>query len=189
MSLIFATQLTAVATTALAGLALLTALFAGIALGKQSKQLKLQGHELADQQKANAKQAVVLSLQTDELRHQADERRRAQANRVFVETQLQLEHRGKITRRVVTPALTLATVVNSSEQPIYDVEIVWNDEPLSIAEMGVWPAAKYVGTILPGRSASETTRGSDTAVGVRFRDAAEIYWVRSNDGRLTASAL
>jgi hypothetical protein len=109
----------------------------------------------------------------------------SQASRVFVEQQHQWQRRAKITGKV-TPARTTATVVNSSDRPIYDVEIVWNHEPLSLAEMGAWPAATYVGTIMPGKSAS--TRGADTAVGVRFRDAAEILWVRSGDGRFTTSA-
>jgi hypothetical protein len=63
MSLIFATQLTAVATVALAVLALAAAIVAGIALYKQSRQL-----------------AILVA----ENNRQADERRRAQALGVYI---------------------------------------------------------------------------------------------------------
>jgi hypothetical protein len=58
MSLIFATQLTAVATVALAVLALAAAIVAGIALGKQSRQLailaKQENRDIAERYKAQA---------------------------------------------------------------------------------------------------------------------------------------
>jgi hypothetical protein len=63
MSLIFATQLTAVATVALGVLALAAAIVAGIALYKQSRQL-----------------AILVA----ENNRQADERRRAQALGVYI---------------------------------------------------------------------------------------------------------
>ena len=56
MSLIFATQLTAVATVALAVLALATAIVAGIALSKQSRQLTILA-EQNDRDRAERHQA------------------------------------------------------------------------------------------------------------------------------------
>ena len=76
MSLIFATQLTAVATAALVALALAAALVAGLALRKQSREL-----------------AILVA----ENSRQADERRRGQALSVYIG----LPPR---TRRIVQPA-------------------------------------------------------------------------------------
>jgi hypothetical protein len=63
MSLVFATQLTAVATVALAVLALATAIVVGLALRKQSREL-----------------AILIA----ENNRQADERHRAQTARMFI---------------------------------------------------------------------------------------------------------
>lgn len=74
MSLIYATQLTAAATLALAILALTTAIFALLAwLGRreeirdQAKMLKVQSEQLAEDRKVNAEQIRVLGLQAEEL--------------------------------------------------------------------------------------------------------------------------
>ena len=104
MSLIFATQLTAVATAALAAFAIVTALFAFLAFRKQSEevraieqqvkdqeeltrhqaellkvqsgQLELQRQQMDNQRQANARQAEVLSLQAIELRESLEQRQR-----------------------------------------------------------------------------------------------------------------
>ena len=104
MSLIFATQLTAVATAALGAFAIITAVLAGLAFRKQSQevraierqvkdqeeltqqqahllkvqsdQLELQRQQLDDQREANARQAEVFELQASELRESLDERKR-----------------------------------------------------------------------------------------------------------------
>jgi hypothetical protein len=103
VSLIFATQLTAVATAALAAFAIVTAWYARRAFLKQSQevraieqqvqdaqelsrqqaellkvqsgQLELQRHQLEDQRQANARQAEVLELQASELRESLAERK------------------------------------------------------------------------------------------------------------------
>jgi hypothetical protein len=76
MSLIFATQLTAVATAALAVFAIVTAVFAFLAYRKQSKEvsdmarmLEVQSERLTDQREINA-------LQSEELRDSLAERAR-----------------------------------------------------------------------------------------------------------------
>jgi len=104
MSLIFATQLAAVATVVLAVFAVITGVFAFLAFRKQSEevraierqvkdqeeltrqqadllrvqsgQLDLQRHQLDDQRQANARQAEVLELQAAELRESLAERKR-----------------------------------------------------------------------------------------------------------------
>jgi hypothetical protein len=88
MSVVFATQLTAVATLALAALALATAVLALLSWRKPSKgvadqaaMLELQRRQLAEQEKTSAKQAGVLELQTVELRESLEERKREAEDR------------------------------------------------------------------------------------------------------------
>ena len=83
MSLIFATQLTAVATAILAGFAIVTAVFAFLAFRKQAQEvndqaemLKVQSTQLAEQQKLGERQAEVLALQASDLRESLNERKR-----------------------------------------------------------------------------------------------------------------
>lgn len=104
MSLIFATQFSAVATAVLAVLAIATAVFAFLAFRKQSQevraieqqvtdaeeltrqqaellrvqsgQLELQRDQLADQLEANARQADILELQAAELSASIEQRKR-----------------------------------------------------------------------------------------------------------------
>lgn len=89
MSLLVATQITAVATAALAAFAIVTAVFAVLAFRKQSAEVGILGKQLEDQRRVNAEQIRVLSLQARELeaslaerKEEAEEQRRAQANRV-----------------------------------------------------------------------------------------------------------
>ena len=88
MSLIFATQLTAVATAALAVFAIVTAYYARKALRSQSKEvsdqatmLKVQSEQLDEQRKMNAEQIKVLELQAKELRESIDEHGREREQR------------------------------------------------------------------------------------------------------------
>jgi hypothetical protein len=89
MSLIFATQLTAVATTILAVFAFTTAILAYLAFRKQSREvrdqaqmLKVQSDQLEEQQKINELQATDLRASIKQRKLDADERRRAQARLV-----------------------------------------------------------------------------------------------------------
>jgi cell division protein FtsL len=98
MSEILAEQLTAVANVVLAAFAIVTAVLAGLAFRKQSrevsdqaKMLDLQRRQLAEQEKTSAKQAEILELQATELRESLEERklsaarrRREQAAHVFL---------------------------------------------------------------------------------------------------------
>jgi hypothetical protein len=198
MSLIFATQFSALATAVLAVFAVVTAVFAILAFRKQSKEvsdqaemLKVQSDQLAEDRTVNAEQIRVLKLQADDLREslkerqrEAEERRRAQASRVFIEAGHQPPRQGKAINGV-TSARTSAKIINDSNQPIYEAEIIWHDGALSIAEILSWTAATPVGVVMPGASVSQTTADPDArTAGVRFRDAADIRWVRSSDGHL-----
>lgn len=112
MSLLAATQITAVATAVLALFAIVTAAFALLAFLKQSQelkiireqaqdgralieqqrdmldvqsgQLKIQQAQLDDQRELSAEQVKVLQLQEEDLRSSLQERLRAQASRVIV---------------------------------------------------------------------------------------------------------
>jgi DNA-binding protein H-NS len=87
-----------VANVVLAGFAIVTAVLAGLAFRKQSREvsdqaemLDLQRRQLAEQEKTSAKQAEILELQATELRESLEERklsaarrRREQAAHVFL---------------------------------------------------------------------------------------------------------
>src|ERR1700690_1382961 len=138
MSLLVATQVSAVATAVLAAFAIVTAAFAILAFRKQStevstlqgqakdqsEQLGLQRSQLDEQRKVNEKQASVLELQAQELREslderkrQAEEQRKSQATKVTA--WLDRPHTSD-------PALAVvvgwgARIRNASDQPIFDV--------------------------------------------------------------------
>jgi hypothetical protein len=116
-------------------LAIVTAVFAFLAFRKQSrevsdqaKMLEVQSDQLGEDRTVNAEQIRVLKLQAEELReslderkHEAEDRRRAQASRVFI-----WEERGMNRPANVPPFPGVtAHVANSSDQPVYDAELVW----------------------------------------------------------------
>lgn len=160
MSLLAATQLTAVATAILAGGAIVTSIFAILAFGKQSKEVALL------QQQA---------------KRDIDERRRAQAAKVYLEVNTRAPAvapddtepragdrppligwwrrlRGKIAA-LSTPAevvrvhpdqpesrplplLFIAKITNTSELPIYKVAITW---------LPAGSSAKHKPTLIPAK--------------------------------------
>lgn len=88
MSDIFAEQLTAVANVVLAVFAIITAVLAGLAFLKQSREVRdqaemlgLQRQQLEAQQADSARQAEVLELQAEELRGSLRERKREAEDR------------------------------------------------------------------------------------------------------------
>ena len=125
MSLLGATILTAIATVVLAVGAIITSVFAYLAFRKQSREisdqaemLDLQRRQLAEQEKTNTEHVKVLTLQAEELRkslrereRDADERRRAQASRVFLAV-------SRDEAQPITPY-----VHNASDLPIYETKI------------------------------------------------------------------
>ncbi len=131
MSLIFATQLTAVATVALAALALATAVLALLAWRKQSREVSDQAEMLKLQQETSEKQAGVLELQAAELRKSLEERSREGQRRAREQAILvfltENRHKGRLAGPLdsALPSIT-ATVVNSSNQPIYDTDVYWS---------------------------------------------------------------
>jgi hypothetical protein len=79
MSLVVATQITAVATAILALFAIVTALFAFLAFRKQSAEVAILGKQLEDQQALTRQQADLLKVQSGQLALQSrqfDEQRK-----------------------------------------------------------------------------------------------------------------
>jgi hypothetical protein len=198
MSLIFATQLTAIATAVLAVFAIVTAVFAIRAFRKQSQEvsdqasmLEIQSEQLAEQRKVNAEQIRVLALQAAELRESLDERkreaeqrRRAQAGRVFI--------RAEPCIREGEPISTVAVIVkNTSEQPIYDLVLLWRNETGEWIDAGgpvdsliLMPEEEHKwGTgVEPVPIHSFLADPSVIRAAVVFRDAADVYWRLRSDG-------
>jgi hypothetical protein len=218
MSIFGATTLNAFATLALAILALITAIFAGLAFRRQSEEVRAVERQVADEQelsrqqgelikiqtgqlealrgqleeqrKTSAAQAEVLALQAEELQESLNERRRQielgrgyQARRVYLTE-------GRFASRTAgtdtTPPSVTAIAYNTSDQPIYDAELVWHSGSASHDD----PNPEPIGTLLPGLEhpsrrefPSETDLSASGAV-LRFRDAAGTTWLRKPDGDL-----
>jgi hypothetical protein len=149
MSLIFATQLTAVATAALGVFAIVTAVFAFLAYRKQAQEVGLLLKE-------NEREAV--------------ERRRAQAERVFVGAP-------QSPGRVVSPY-----AMNASDLPVFGTQL-WFIDSGSLSD------PEDLGVILPGDQPGTDARAFDDAEDalahtiLTFRDATSRRWVRLTDGR------
>jgi hypothetical protein len=73
MSLLGATVLTAIATAVLALFAFVTAILAGLAFLKQSREVRAVEDQVADGQKVTRQQAKLLQVQTDQLKVQQDQ--------------------------------------------------------------------------------------------------------------------
>ena len=148
MSEIFSVQLTAVATLALAVLALAAAVLAGLAFWRQSQEVRL----LLEQNKRDT-----------------DERRSAQAARVFLVASIDKEH-------LVSPY-----VRNASDLPIYEVRIRY-------AQAGGFSEPEDLGMIMPGDTAYDARQLPDDQARrvtlLTFRDTVGINWARLPDGRL-----
>ena len=194
--------ITGIATGVLALFAIVTAYYAIRAFREQSKEvsdqaemLGIQSEQLTEQRKINAEQIKVLKLQARELRESIDERERereqrhrAQASRVFItQERRRTVPTGYEEREGVEPFVA-ATVVNSSEQPIYDAELRWH---VGTADHGELPNPEPLGVIMPGPDGITRMRTfpygvdmSNSGAVVRFTDAAGTRWLRRPDGYL-----
>jgi hypothetical protein len=78
------------------------------------------------------------------------------------------------------------TVVNTSDQPVYDTQLRWHRGSASHG----WPNPESLGTMMPGSEEKRIRRFPlDTNVAVSgailmFRDAAGVKWIRRPDGGL-----
>jgi len=175
MSLTVPTWIAAIATAVLAVGVIVAAGLARKALSAHLRQLSAQ-HELT------AQLAEAMELQSQHLRLALDERRRAQACQVFIE----------LNRRPETPVSwqVAATVHNSSQQPVYDVYVIWL---LGTTRLG---RPDPVPRLLPGCDVT-FERGPDSAAPgnpvdpaaltafLTFRDTAGVRWTVREDGTLS----
>ena len=159
----------------------------------QASILKIQSDQLEEQRKINAEQTKVLALQVIELeeslaerKREAEQRHRAQASQVFIQQVRTRTAPLGYPEPEDSQAAVRATVMNSSEQPIYDVELRWH---LGSAGYGD-PEIESLGTMSP-RSDKASIRWfppgadmSNSGAVVRFTDAAGTRWLRRPDGYL-----
>jgi hypothetical protein len=192
MSLIFATQLAAAA-AALSAVATAGLLIGAIVTAKYAiKAFRTQSDQLVDQRKVNEQQTKVLELQARELRKSLEEREREAARRVRAQAALVFLTEDRFAGRKAgpldskPPSITV-TVVNSSNQPIYEVDVYWQGTPDPHGE----PTPEHLGTIMPGQSARSIHKYPPDAdldecgAELTFRDSDGIVFVRRPDGYLS----
>jgi hypothetical protein len=148
MSLIAATQLTAVATGVLALFAIVTAVFAFLAFGKQSQEVGLLAEQAA---------------------REAEDRRKAQAAKVFVAV-------GGLTPDMADEV----RMHNSSDQPIYDLVASWADGAELQRVAHLMPGDEY-----PFFAGAPADAVVPPVVWLGFRDAAGLRWRTTSRGELT----
>jgi hypothetical protein len=181
MSLSAPTWITAMATAVLAIAVLVAAAVA-------RKSLSARARQLAAQNELTKQLAEAVELQSQNLRMALEERRRAQACQVFIEL--------KGTSVSEGAGGVAATVHNNSQQPIYDLYVIWQ---LGTTRMGKPdPAAR----LLPGQQvcferspepadgdAPDSKGGGAEALTafLTFRDTAGIRWTVREDGTLIAA--
>jgi hypothetical protein len=184
MSLTGATVFIAIATTLLAVGAIITAVFAGLALRKQSRELKTMEDQFTDQR-------GQLELQQKQFEQQTEERRRAQACCVFIWTEPRTSPLSQAQRAAMGTALresAAAHVKNSSQQPIYDLTISWR------RGTAPWGEPDHIPVLLPDKQEDRTRAYPEDlppsvdlslfGAVARFRDAAAVHWLLRPDGHL-----
>jgi hypothetical protein len=212
MSLIFATQLTAVATAVLAAFAIATAWYARQAFRKQSQEvtaierqvtdgqetarqqaelLKIQAEhlevlraQLDDQREASAAQAGVLKLQADELRAAADARalQSLERRQQYASTVVAWQDEP---RRSGTGWVVDAHVLNTGERPVRDVSARWYSGGARIREPEGLTAC-----LMPHDRKSFECRADDASIRaglnaiVEFRTVGDDWWEAGTDGTL-----
>jgi hypothetical protein len=144
MSVIFATQLTAVFTAILGAGAIVTAMLAGLAFRKQSQEV---------------------ALLLEQTKRDTDERRSAQAARIFLVLPGDDDNPGQ------------PFVRNASDLPAYDISVGLAGSELLRARAIMPGETIHVGTSL-------VSRAEATQIILGFRDSAGIPWVRTPYGVL-----
>jgi hypothetical protein len=195
--------ITAAGTALLAIFAILTTIYAVRAFRKQSQEvtdqtemLNVQAEQLEEQRKVNEDQIKVLKLQAKELEESIDERKREreqrhrdQAFRVFITQERKRTAPLPYPEQPDVEPFVHATVVNTSDQPIYDAELRWH---IGTAGHPEQPNPEPLGTVMPGEDKAVTRMrtfpyGVDMNISgavVRFTDANGVRWLRRPDGYL-----
>lgn len=190
-----ATWIAALATVVLAIGVIVAAWFARTASVALSRQL-------AAQQSVTTQLAEVLQLHAKQLAQSHDERRRAQACRVFIEldraTPLRVASIGnrESASAARSPWRVTATVRNTSDQPVYDMYVIWQ---VGTVRMG---RPDPVARLLPGEQVTfERGYHADDAdpppdgvtppdpaalnAFLTFRDTVGVRWTVREDGTLS----
>jgi hypothetical protein len=175
----------------------ITAIYAIRAFRKQTEEVRTIQEQARDQQELTRHQAELLKVQSGQLelqRRQLDdqlaEKHRAQASRVFIWTETGLDPRltdAQIEKGVPWHETVTASIRNTSEQPIYSAELVWDDGSAPLMEVAARSHAERLPVVLlPGSDATVTREASPAtrAVILRFRDAAGVTWLRGTEGDL-----
>jgi hypothetical protein len=197
MSVDLSDEITAIATAVLAAFAVITAVFAVLAFLKQSREVRAIERQVTDQQELTQQQGQLLKVQSGQLelqRRQLDdqlaEKHRAQASRVFIWTETGPDPRltdAQIEKGVPWRETVTASIRNTSEQPIYSAELVWDDGSAPLAEVAARSHAERLPVVLLPGSDATVTREVDPDTGaviLRFRDAAGVTWLRGTEGDL-----
>lgn len=184
-----ATWIAAIATVVLAISVIIAAWFARTASVALSRQLTAQ-------QALTAQLADVLQLHAKELGQSHGERRRAQACRVFIELDRPVgvasAGHGESASLGQSPWHVTATVRNTSDQPVYDMYVIWQ---LGTVRMGKPdPVARLLPgeqvTFERGRQAADASSAALTDPAalnafLTFRDTAGVRWTVREDGTLS----
>jgi hypothetical protein len=161
-----------------------------VAAGLVGKALSARSRQLADQSELISQFAEVLDLQAKDLRLSIDQRRRAQACQVFIDL---TRFAGPATPRpdsAAPPHGVTATVRNNSQQPVYDLYVIWQ---LGTVRMG---RPDRAARLLPGhevcfeRAPEPSAADSEDdpaalSAFLTFRDAAGTRWTVREDGTLS----
>ncbi len=202
--------ITAAGTAVLAIFAIVTALYAVRAFRKQSKEvsdqaemLRVQSGQLEEQRKLTALQTPVLKLQAKELgesikerQREAEERRRAQAARVFIWQEYRegnpalsegppppyMAHLRDPGRGESLPVM-VAHVENTSDQPIYRLIVRWKAGGAFHSQSEeLRPLMPHKQKDLVQEIPGAKTDPSILSAVAFFRDAAGVYWKAHPDG-------
>jgi hypothetical protein len=150
----------------------------------------------ANQRELIGQLTEAIDLLARNLRQSADERRRAQACQVFIELDRSIAAAAKAGQELAdvgnidSPWRVCATVHNASQQPVYDIYVIWLGGNIRVGKPDREPR------LMPGQHRS-FERGPDLdgsaqqidpnalAAFLTFRDTAGVRWTVREDGTLS----
>lgn len=156
ISILWATWITALSTAGLLVGAVITAIYAAKALRKQSEEV---------------------TLAREQAERDTQERRHAQAAQVFIVIATGVPASSGV--------LLEARASNTSQQPVYDIEVQWRTSEGQFGQPMVKPQLlpKEITTFPQHWTADQGITG--LGVSMAFRDAAGIHWRSTDRGELT----